>query len=546
MPSPLCFETTSDAGNLVKVRGVVLDNRGFPTGHPVAYNKVVSATVLAGVCPVTRTGRVLPPGEMKVQRRKSTVSEGAYEAVSRMSSMVPPSNASLAESPLPNGANAYDLPVSYHLDAPYDWTSCKATHRQNNFTELPDGLFSVTVPGEPAVLIFSRRSPSNTASGNSTSMRLGRGSTTDGNSGRPPSAGKAAGGKVNSSGLVWLVEVQYFFRLETGQVRILMFLRCLPLILTVLMRKQAIFVPMPPHIYGELTRTMEGCEVLAKRKVVSDLLSRAHQLFNVCTMVPATGRANGVTSEQDKRAEMTAAYKDLQAALWALGHIGSNELGCALILEADKKFVPWCIESVYSCPYYSLRGTFFYVLGLLSRTQQGSRRLLKFGWDSAPKECNSAVAFPLRASNLFRNSGVGSISPTSPRSQGSPANKFPFTVGPPPTSPLSRTASGKGGAFTAPTTSAFNHAANGAGPNAFQLAISTASPLPPRNAALSPSHMGVMSPPRVNTLPESVLSHLNVYNRTSLALNKNMDIEVLHLIAKVCATCLRMPCRFLN
>jgi hypothetical protein len=374
MPSPLCFETTSDAGNLVKVRGVVLDNRGFPTGHPVAYNKVVSATVLAGVCPVTRTGRVLPPGEMKVQRRKSTVSEGAYEAVSRMSSMVPPSNASLAESPLPNGANAYDLPVSYHLDAPYDWTSCKATHRQNNFTELPDGLFSVTVPGEPVVLIFSRRSPSNTASGNSTSMRLGRGSTTDGNSGRPPSAGKAAGGKVNSSGLVWLVEVQYFFRLETGQVRILLFLRCLPLILTILLRMQAIFVPMPPHIYGELTRTMEGCEVLAKRKVVSDLLSRAHQLFNVCTMVPATGRANGVASEQDKRAEMAAAYKDLQAALWALGHIGSNELGCALILEADKKFVPWCIESVYSCPYYSLRGTFFYVLGLLSRTQQGSRR----------------------------------------------------------------------------------------------------------------------------------------------------------------------------
>lgn len=206
---------------------MVLDNRGFPTGHPVPYNKVVSSTLLAGVCPITRTGRALNPGEMKVQRRKTSVSEGAYEAVSRMSAIVPPSNASLAESPLPNGANSYDLPVSYHLDAPYDWTSCKSSHRQNNSTELPDGLFSVTVPGEPVVLIFSRRSPSNTTSGNSTSMRLGRGSSVGNqlpsvpeNPGRPPSGTpKAAGGKVSSGGVVWLVEVQYFFRLETGQVR---------------------------------------------------------------------------------------------------------------------------------------------------------------------------------------------------------------------------------------------------------------------------------------------------------------------------------------
>lgn len=232
----MCYETTSDPTNLVKVRGIILDNRGFPTGHPIPYNKVVSSTMLAGVCPVTRTGRALSPGDMKVQRRKSTVSEGAYEAVSRMSAITPPSNVSLAESPLPNGSNSYDLPVSFHLDAPYDWTTCKATHRQNNSTELPDGLFSVTVPGEPVVLIFSRRSPSNTQSGNSTTTRMGRGSIAMNalapiaeNSTRPPSgtarqspgetsgSGQVSGRDVNR-GLVWLVEVQYFFRLETGCV----------------------------------------------------------------------------------------------------------------------------------------------------------------------------------------------------------------------------------------------------------------------------------------------------------------------------------------
>lgn len=245
MPSPLCHEITSDAGNLVKVRGIVLDHRGFPTGHPIPYTKVVSCTLLAGVCPVTRTGRALPPGEVKTHRRRSTATEGAYEAVSRMSAMNTNTN-SLAECPLPNSGNSYDLPVSYYLDAQYDWSSCKATHRQNHFTELPDGLFSVTVPGEPVVLIFSRRSPSNVASNNSTMTRMGRSGSIGmgglasiqenvtkpptGNAGRrtpspspvmpPPAPVDTGGGRdvARASGLVWLVEVQYIFRLETGNV----------------------------------------------------------------------------------------------------------------------------------------------------------------------------------------------------------------------------------------------------------------------------------------------------------------------------------------
>lgn len=318
---------------------------------------------------------------------------------------------------------------------------------------------------------------------------------------------------------------------------------------------------MPSHIYGELTRTIEGCEVLAKRKVVSELLAKARQLYNVCTMaVPTAGRVTVLSPASStnttapltpqtplvdtpsSRAEVLAAYKELQAALWSLGHIGSNELGCALILEADRRFVTWCIEGVYSCTYYSLRATFFYVLGLLSRTQQGSRRLLKHGWDSAPRDGNSAVAFPLRASNLFRHSGaIASASPPSPRGQGSPHNKFPFSpLGPTPTSPISR-ASSKGGAFTAPSNALTTNMSSATAPasttvnNFSGLSIYTAGPLPPppRNAALSPSNLGVMSPPRLNTLPDSVLSHLNVYNRTSLQPNKNLEIEALHLIAKV-------------
>lgn len=304
---------------------------------------------------------------------------------------------------------------------------------------------------------------------------------------------------------------------------------------------QAIFVPMPPHIYGELTRTMEGCEILAKRKVVTDLLNRAHQLFNVCTLLPSAGRGATAADVQNNKAEIAAAYRDLQAALWALGHIGSNELGCALIVEADRKFIAWCIENVYSCGYYSLRGAFFYVLGLISRTQQGSRRLLKHGWDSSPEHGNSAVAFPLRPSHLFRVSGANSGVPLSPRNSGSPSNRFPF-VFPPPTSPMQNqnrvAATGSSSAPTAgnPPAVAAPASAAAAGLNITTTGLSAT--LGPRHASMSPSHSAVMSPVRLNTLPEKVLTHLNVFNRASAAHAKNLELEVLHLIAKVRNNCL--------
>lgn len=55
---------------------------------------------------------------------------------------------------------------------------------------------------------------------------------------------------------------------------------------------------MPPHLYGELTRTLEGCEIIAKRKIVSDLLARAHHLVSVCINMPlSTPRVNTNTPE---------------------------------------------------------------------------------------------------------------------------------------------------------------------------------------------------------------------------------------------------------
>lgn len=233
---------------------------------------------------------------------------------------------------------------------------------------------------------------------------------------------------------------------------------------------------------------------------------------------------------QSTKEGIAQAYRELQGALWALGHIGSNEMGCALIMEADRKFIGWCIENTCANPYYSMRGTFFYVLGLLSRTVQGSRKLLKYNWDCAPRNTNSAVAFPLRASSLFRPMGGGNLRSNS------------FSIVPPspalaPNSPNSPLRNNKTPFAEADgTTSTSTAGANSANVTAGLMNLSIASPvLSARNpmSPASPGTLGVMSPVRLNTLPVDVLSELHVFNRGAPAATKNMEIEVLHIIAKV-------------
>ncbi|KAJ1442112.1 hypothetical protein B484DRAFT_390277, partial [Ochromonadaceae sp. CCMP2298] len=82
---------------------------------------------------------------------------------------------------------------------------------------------------------------------------------------------------------------------------------------------------MPPHLYGELARTIEGCEILARRRVVQDLLCRAHVTYEKASFadINTLGGANSTA----------AASGELQGLLWALGHIGASELGYSMICQ---------------------------------------------------------------------------------------------------------------------------------------------------------------------------------------------------------------------
>jgi rapamycin-insensitive companion of mTOR len=141
---------------------------------------------------------------------------------------------------------------------------------------------------------------------------------------------------------------------------------------------QALFAPLPRHLYGELARTNEGAELLVRENTLQSLLT--------------TARADGPLDELKQR----------KAALWALGHIGSSEAGYAAVCAQDSEFVEWCISGATTSARFGMRGTFFHILGLLSRTSQGSALLALLGWDSAQAGGNSAVALPRDPSVLFQ------------------------------------------------------------------------------------------------------------------------------------------------
>jgi rapamycin-insensitive companion of mTOR len=117
---------------------------------------------------------------------------------------------------------------------------------------------------------------------------------------------------------------------------------------------------VPPHFYRELTRTKEGCKLLREKGHFEEFA--------------ATIRDYGMLSDD---AELILKVK---GSLWAVGNVGSMELGAPFLEESD--VVENIVKIAESHEIMSLRGTAFFVLGLISRSVHGLEILSEYGWDS--------------------------------------------------------------------------------------------------------------------------------------------------------------------
>ena len=118
---------------------------------------------------------------------------------------------------------------------------------------------------------------------------------------------------------------------------------------------------VPPHFYRELTRTVEGCKLLRDSGHFEEFVSTIQEHW-----------------QEKEDAETMLRVK---GSLWAVGNVGSMELGAPFLEESNT--VSDIITIVERSEVMTMRGTAFFVLGLISRSLHGMEILAEHGWDAA-------------------------------------------------------------------------------------------------------------------------------------------------------------------
>ena len=225
MASALCFELCADSNRIFKVRSLILDSKGLPKGRMISPTATIASTLMTGVCAVMRTGKVLPVNVQRSQgsrRRASSVMvqnqtlRGSVSATVNSNTNVNPNSSGNPTDPADDPSD--DQPASLGLELMFDWCICKPTQRQGQLVNGENGRLYLACPGEPIVFVFERRAATVT-----TSQRSDR-SESSGSSTRGDLAfDNGRHNMYNYSGnsrptALFLVEIQYFFRIETGAV----------------------------------------------------------------------------------------------------------------------------------------------------------------------------------------------------------------------------------------------------------------------------------------------------------------------------------------
>ncbi|ORY28003.1 Rapamycin-insensitive companion of mTOR, middle domain-domain-containing protein [Naematelia encephala] len=114
----------------------------------------------------------------------------------------------------------------------------------------------------------------------------------------------------------------------------------------------------PTHFFGELTKTPEGCQLLKSRGIVAD-----------CAEIV---RLHGMEAEDQ------SILMNVKSVLWCLGNIGSTSGGLPFLEEEE--IIEVIVEIAERSPVLTMKGTCFFVIGLISSTRMGAELLEELGW----------------------------------------------------------------------------------------------------------------------------------------------------------------------
>jgi hypothetical protein len=138
---------------------------------------------------------------------------------------------------------------------------------------------------------------------------------------------------------------------------------------------------VPPHFYRELTRTREGCALLCAKGHFEDFVATIKDL--------------GLEEEDPE------IILKVKGCLWAVGNVGSMELGAHFLEESD--VCRYIVDIAEQSQVMTLRGTAFFALGLISRSLHGQEILIEYGWDGGTNMRGEGLGFcvPLDFAKLF-------------------------------------------------------------------------------------------------------------------------------------------------
>lgn len=137
---------------------------------------------------------------------------------------------------------------------------------------------------------------------------------------------------------------------------------------------------LPPHFYRELTRTAEGCKLLQAS-------GHFHEFVAII-------RASWACEDQETMLKV-------KGCLWAVGNVGSMEFGASFLEQTDA--VALIVKIAENSGITTMRGTAYFVLGLISRSVHGMEILLEHGWDTPTDSLGRSLGYclPVRLGRFF-------------------------------------------------------------------------------------------------------------------------------------------------
>ncbi|KAF8890018.1 Rapamycin-insensitive companion of mTOR, N-term-domain-containing protein [Gymnopilus junonius] len=154
---------------------------------------------------------------------------------------------------------------------------------------------------------------------------------------------------------------------------------------------------VPAHFYGEMAKTELGCQILQEKGHFMEFSQfiRQHSHEN----------------------EDTDLILKLKSILWAVGNIGATEGGLHFCEEDE--IIPAILEIAENSPIPSVRGTCFFVLGLISTTTQGAEILDDYHWEAtlSPLGLPTGLCIPADIDRFISLPSWTPVTPSKPENQ---------------------------------------------------------------------------------------------------------------------------------